>query len=461
MAYATFLTRVAAAHSFDLSKQKGTPIVSQWQRSHDLYKLAEQTLAGGVSSNVRLLGKPHPLFFDRAEGAMIYDVDGNGYIDYVLAQGPMILGHSHPAVLDAVSAAMRKGQLYAGQHEGEIALAQKMVEIVPSAELCRFGLSGSEMVQAAMRLARAATGRNLILRFEGHYHGWFDNVLISVAPPLDKAGPREQPNVLPGTAGQTASALQDFVVLPFNDLALVEALFARQGESIAAIMLEPMMCNTGAIPPEPGFLQGLRRLCDQYGSILYFDETITGFRLSLAGAQGYFGVTPDLSSFAKAMAGGFANAALVGKRELMVRFAQDVNHSGTFNSNVISMAASVAAIAELERDNGAVYRHIHERGTQLMTGLAELGRRLEVPLHVQGLPCAFHVSFTAEPPLHDYRDWAAKCDKERYNAFTLAMLTHGVRLIGRGIWYISAAHTEDQIAQTLEAAEKSLAKVYA
>ena len=435
--------------------------MSKWQRSQELYELAQQTLAGGVSSNVRLLGKPHPLFFDRAEGAMIYDVDGNGYIDYVLAQGPMILGHSHPAVLDTVNDAMRRGQLYAGQHEWEIALSQKMVEIVPSAELCRFGLSGSEMVQAAMRLTRAVTGRTLILRFEGHYHGWFDNVLISVAPPLDKAGPREQPNVLPGTVGQTASALEDFVVLPFNDLVLVEALFARQGREIAAIMLEPMMCNTGAILPEPGFLQGLRRICDQHGALLYFDETITGFRLSLAGAQGYFGVTPDLSSFAKAMAGGFANAALVGKRDYMIRLAQDVNHSGTFNSNIISMAASVAAIAELERDNGAVYRHIERMGTQLMAGLADIGRRHALPLHVQGLPCAFHVSFTEDPPLRDYREVAAKCDKERYNEFTTAMLARGVRLIGRGIWYVSAAHTEEHIARTLEAAEEALAKIYA
>jgi glutamate-1-semialdehyde 2,1-aminomutase len=372
----------------------------------------------------------------------------------------MILGHSHPAVLDAVNTAMRKGQLYAGQHEWEIALAQKMVEIVPSAELCRFGLSGSEMVQAAMRLARAVTGRNLILRFEGHYHGWFDNVLVSVAPPLDKAGPREHPNILPGTVGQTASALQDFVVLPFNDLALVEDLFARQGDQIACIMLEPMMCNTGAIPPEPGFLQGLRRLCDQHGALLYFDETITGFRLSLAGAQGYYGVTPDLSSFAKAMAGGFANAALVGRRDLMIRFAQDVNHSGTFNSNVISMAASVAAIAELEKDDGAVYKHIDRLGHRLMDGLRELGQRHEIPLHVQGLPCAFHVSFTEQPPIRDYRDYAAKTDKERYNDFTLAMLTRGVRLIGRGIWYVSAAHTDAQIDQTLAAADQALAEVF-
>lgn len=431
----------------------------QWQRSQELFQRAKQSLAGGVSSNVRLLTKPFPLFFERAEGAMIYDVDGNGYIDYVLGQGPMILGHSHPAVLAGVNAAMQKGQLFAGQHELEITVAEKMVELVPGAELCRFGLSGSEMVQAAMRLARAITGRTKILRFEGHYHGWFDNVLISVAPPVDKAGPREHPNVLPGTPGQTASALEDFFVLPWNDLALVEQLFAEHGSEIAAVMTEAMMCNTGAIPPEPGFLAGLRRLCDEYGTLLYIDETITGFRLGLQGAQGRFGVTGDLSSFAKAMAGGFANAALVGKRAYMQRFAEGVNHSGTFNSNVISMAASAAAIAELEKDGGAIYPQLEQNGTRLMEGIRQSGQRLGLPLHVQGLPTAFHVSFTELPAIRDYRDYALHCDKERYSRFCVAMLNRGVRLIERGVWYISAAHTEDQLAQTLAAVEGALQEV--
>lgn len=431
----------------------------QWQRSQELFQRAKQSLAGGVSSNVRLLTKPFPLFFERAEGAMIYDVDGNGYIDYVLGQGPMILGHSHPAVLAGVNAAMQKGQLFAGQHGLEITVAEKLVELIPGAELCRFGLSGSEMVQAAMRLARAITGRTKILRFEGHYHGWFDNVLISVAPPVDKAGPREHPNVLPGTPGQTASALADFFVLPWNDLALVEQLFAEHGHEIAAVMTEAMMCNTGAIPPEPGFLAGLRRLCDDYGTLLYIDETITGFRLGLQGAQGRFGVTGDLSSFAKAMAGGFANAALVGKRAYMQRFAEGVNHSGTFNSNVISMAASAAAIAELEKDGGAIYQQLEQNGTQLMAGLRQVGQRLGLPLHVQGVPTAFHVSFTELPAIRDYRDYALHCDKERYSRFCVAMLNRGVRLIERGVWYISAAHTEDQLAQTLAAVEGALQEV--
>ena len=206
--------------------------MTQWQRSRTLFEEAQETLAGGVSSNVRLLAQPHPLFFTRADGAMIYDVDGNEYIDFVLGQGPMILGHSHPAILDAVNDAMRQGQLFAGQHELEITLSRKLVELVPCAELCRFGLSGSEMVQAAMRLARAATGRTKILRFEGHYHGWFDNVLLSVAPPLALAGQRERPNVVLGTPGQIASAATDFFVLPWNDLDLVERLFAEEGDSI-------------------------------------------------------------------------------------------------------------------------------------------------------------------------------------------------------------------------------------
>ncbi len=435
--------------------------MQKWARSQELLERSKRTLAGGISSNVRLLAKPLPLFFDRAEGAMIYDVDGNGYIDYMLGQGPMILGHSHPAVLDAVNAAMRKGQLYAGQHELEFLVSERLVELIPSAELCRFGLSGSEMVQAAMRLARAITGRTKILRFEGHYHGWFDNVLISVAPPLDQAGPRERPSVVPGTPGQTASALEDFYVLPWNDLTLVEELFAEHGHEIAAIMTEPMMCNTGAITPEPGFLAGLRRLCDEHGSLLYFDETISGFRLGLSGAQGRFAVTPDLSSFAKAMAGGFANAALVGKADHMRRFVEGVNHSGTFNSNVIAMAASAAAIAELEKDDGAIYQQLDQIGTQLMDGLRELGERHSLPLHVQGVPTAFHLSFTELDAIRDYRDFAQQCDQERYSHFVVAMLEAGVRLIGRGIWYLSAAHTEEHVEQTLQAADQALAKVAA
>jgi len=434
--------------------------MTQWQKSKELWERSKQTLAGGISSNVRLTAKPHPMFFERAEGAMLYDVDGNAYIDYLMSQGPMILGHTPHNVLDAVNTAMRQGQLYAGQHMLEIEVAEKLVELIPSAELCRFGLSGSEMVQAAMRLGRAVTGRSKILRFEGHYHGWFDNVLINVGTPLDEAGSRERPKPSIASKGQMTSVLEDFVVLPWNDLSLVESLFAEMGDEIAVIMCEPMMCNTGAIMPSEGYLQGLRRICDEYGALLYLDETITGFRLGLDGAQARFGVTPDLSSFAKAMAGGFANSALVGKREYMERFAVDVNHSGTFNSNVISMAASKATLIELEKDDGAVYRHMDAFGQALIDGIRDIAGRLELPVLVQGLPTAFHVSFTEAEAIKDYRDYATLCDKERYGEFTVALLEQGLRLSARGIWYISAAHTQEQVAPTLDAVEVALKQVW-
>lgn len=435
--------------------------MTQWQKSKELWERSKQSVAGGISSNVRLSAKPHPLFFDRAEGAMLYDVDGNAYIDYLMSQGPMILGHSPQGVLDAVNTAMRQGQLYAGQHMLEIEVAEKLVELIPSAELCRFGLSGSEMVQAAMRLGRAVTGRSKILRFEGHYHGWFDNVLINVGTPLDEAGARERPKPSIASKGQTTSVLEDFVVLPWNDLELVESLFAEMGDEIAVIMCEPMMCNTGAILPNDGYLEGLRRICDEYRALLYLDETITGFRVGLQGAQGRFGVTPDLSSFAKAMAGGIANSALVGKREYMERFAIDVNHSGTFNSNVLSMAASKATLAELQRDDNAVYRHMDIIGQALIDGIREIAQRLKLPVLVQGIPTAFHVSFTEAEAITDYRGYVTLCDKERYSDFTVALLEQGLRLSARGIWYISAAHTQEQVTKTLESVDVALKKVWA
>lgn len=430
-----------------------------WHRSKELWERSKQSLAGGISSNVRANVKPFPIFFERAEGAMIYDVDGNAYVDYMLGQGPMILGHSRKAVLDAVDTAMRRGQLYGAQHELEIEVSEALVRLIPCAELCRFGLSGSEVVQAAMRLARAVTGRTVILRFEGHYHGWFDNVLLNVATPIELTGSRERPQPFLNSPGQAESVLGDCVVLPWNDLDLVEALFDEMGDSIAAIMTEPMMCNTSAILPASGYLEGLRRICDQNGALLFMDEIITGFRLGLHGAQGRFGVTPDLATFAKAMAGGFPCAALVGKHEHMIRFAEDVNHSGTFNSNVVSMAAAAATISELDRDNGAVYLSMDEIGETLMVGIRAIAKQLDVPLLVQGLPTAFHLSFTELPAIRDYRDYALHCNKDLYNHFVEAMLRQGVRLTTRGVWYISGEHTQMHVEQTLASVEIALKEV--
>src|SRR5262245_37822103 len=277
-----------------------------WTRAESdaMLARAKAVLAGGVNSQCRA-GPNLPLFFERAEGARLYDVDGNAYLDYALGQGPMLLGHTPPAVIETVRQSLGRGQLYAGQYEEEILLAERLQRIVPCAELLRVGNSGSEAVQTALRLARGATGRVKYLKFEGRYHGWLDSTLISVAPPLEQAGDRAAPNPIPGTQGQTASVLEEVLALPWNDLELLRRTVEAHRGEIAAIITEPMMCNTSAIPPAPGFLEGMRALCDAHGIVLIFDEIITGFRLSLGGAQQKFGVTPDLAVFGKAMASGY------------------------------------------------------------------------------------------------------------------------------------------------------------
>lgn len=252
----------------------------------------------------------------------------------------MFLGHSPPEVLDFVTQALRDGQLYGAQHELEIKLAEQFQGHAPCAELARFCNSGSEAVHAAIRAARAATGRDKILRFEGHYHGWYDEALVSTAPSLEQAGPSDEPTPVLGSGGQLPSAGANIIVQSWNDVHLLRQTLARHGGELAAVIMEPVMCNSACIPPLPGFLQAARDLCTEYGIALIFDEVITGFRLDLSGAQGYFGVTPDLATYGKAMANGFPIACLAGKRHLMQPIGDlQVNHSGTYNSNVMVTAA--------------------------------------------------------------------------------------------------------------------------
>ena len=418
---------------------------------------SQEFLAGGVSSNVRRSQKPWPIFFERGHGCRLIDVDGNEYIDYLLGQGPMLLGHCPPDVAAAVNEALNTGQLFGGQHEREITLSERMCQILPCAELVRFGGSGSEVVQAAIRLARAYTGRSRIVKFEGHYHGWLDNVLVSVHPPLDQAGPRESPIPVPGSKGQDPAAIANTLVRPWNDAALLKQTFEEYGESLAAVIMEPMMCNTHAIVPQPGYLEGARRLCDEYGVVLIFDEVITGFRLGLSGAQGRFGVTPDLALFGKAMAAGFPIGCLAGAARLMELIASgEVVHAGTFNSNLMAIAAADAATNMLRQDTGKTYETMTGYGEALMQGIREIGARLGVSLLVEGLPTAFAVAFTDRPAILDYREYVQHCDHERYEDFALALFEQGVNVAGRGIWYLSTAHTANDVEVTLEAVEYAL-----
>lgn len=427
-----------------------------YSKSAALLERSKKVLAGGVSSEFRKMNYPHAMFYTHGKGSRIYDVDGNEYLDFTLSQGPLILGHSRSEVLNAVAQYSASGQLFAGQHIHEIELAEKLNELIPSAELMRFCLDGSEAVHTAFRVARAKTGRQRFLRFEGHFHGWLDNVSWGFsAPSVDVLGSPEQPNAIPWTEGLPQSSRDEFMILPWNDLALFEKTIWANYKDIAAVITEPFMCNNGCIPPAEGFLQGLRDICTEFGIALIFDEVITGFRLGLSGAQGYFEVTPDLSIFAKAFASGYPISAIVGKREWMELIEQGkVIHAGTMNSSNATVAAALATVTLLQQENP--YERMFTLGKQLMHGLRSIAQKYGLNMLVQGPGPMFNTSFTTLPQVHNYRDLLT-ADKQLLGKFIAGMHNHGVRIIGRGLWYISAAHTQADIEQALSVADQVLA----
>ena len=412
-------------------------------------------LPGGVNSNFRMGISPTPLVFERAEGPYLYDVDGNRLIDYYLGMGPMILGHNPEPVLKAVTEQLKYGILYAGQSEIEFEAARLFCEIVPCAEMVRFNCAGSEVVQAALRVARAATGRSIIVKFEGHYHGWLDNVLWSIAPTPDQFGPETSPTPIPASAGQDLPAGQHTEVLTWNNLSILEARL-RRGD-VAAVIMEPAMCNTSAIAPAQGYLEGVRKVCSETGTILIFDEIITGFRLAPGGAQQRLGVIPDLATFGKAIANGFPVSALAGRRDLMEQMATGgVLHGGSYNALPAAMAAVVATLNELNRPETSSY--LEEQGKKLMTGIKDALADADVEAQVQGFPQIFHVALGTSTPFSNYRDSLA-ADKARYVNFTTALLSHGVRALERGAWFLSTAHDDAVIDETIAAVEAAAKEV--
>jgi glutamate-1-semialdehyde 2,1-aminomutase len=427
--------------------------VSKMSESRRYDEMARTRIPGGVNSNVRLSGSP--ICFASGSGSHLTDLDGNTYIDYALGMGPNILGHAPPAVIEEVARTLGRGQLFAGQNALEFKLADKFCSCVKSAELVRFGLSGSEMVQAALRVARAFTGRSEVIKFEGHYHGWFDNILINQNGPVAAAGdPLPRPHHLQ-SAGQSPHASDDIAVLPWNDIEAIDRYVNANASKIAAIITEPVMLNTGGIQPEPGYLQHLRRVTKAHNIVLIFDEVITGFRVALGGAQALYGVEPDLSVFAKALGAGFPVAALAGRKDIMELFGSGrVNHSGTYNANLVSISAALATLRELSAEGQPAYKKINAVGVKLMEGMTAAARRAGVSLQVTGLPSAFHTCF-ADHPIRDYASYA-RADHKRLGVFLAALLESGVRPTGRGTWFVSAAHTESDVASTLEAVERAL-----
>ncbi len=418
-----------------------------FERSKQMIEEASQVLPGGVNSNFRLGMKPTPLVFERGEGPFLFDVDGNRLIDYYLGMGPMILGHNPASVIEAVRAQLDSGILFAGQTEIEREAARLVCEMVPSAEKVRFSCAGSEVVQAAWRLARASTGRSVIVKFEGHYHGWLDSVLWSVAPPADQHGPLEAPIPVPASAGQDLRAGENTEVLPWNDLELVTQRLERG--DVAALIMEPAMCNTSTILPAEGYLQGVRDVCTETGTVLIFDEVITGFRVAPGGAQQLFGVTPDLTTMGKAIANGFPLSCLAGRADLMDLFVTgEVMHGGTYNAQPSTMAALVATLTELAKPE--TFDALTTQGNRLKEGIARALADAGVQARVEGFPQVFHVGFGVEDPVTDYRS-SLQADKARYIRFTEALHYKGVRSLERGAWFMSSTHTADVVDETIEA----------
>jgi glutamate-1-semialdehyde 2,1-aminomutase len=412
-------------------------------------------LAGGVNSNIRLTERPFPLCFTRGRGATLEDIDGHTYIDYVLGMGPVILGHNDARVGAAIIEAVGRGLTFAGQHPDEVEVAERICAAVPSVEMVRCTGSGSESVHAALRFARAATGRWKVFRFEGHYHGWMDTIYVGQRP--DEEGPAAP--AIPGTPGQPAAALQDVLVLPWNKPEALEAAAHLYRGQIAAIILEPILCNTGVISAKPGYVEAIRAICDREQAVLIFDEVITGFRVALGGAQSLLGIRPDLTVFGKAIANGFPLSAVGGRRDIMEPVgAASVMHGGTYNGNLPAMAAARATLDALSEADGAVYRRITETGRTLMDGLRRIAAETGVAVLIQGPGPIFYMWFTAKPAIDDPR--TAKTEgAEARTVFAQAMLRRGVRLVPDGRWYVSASHTPDLLAQTLEAAREAFLEV--
>ncbi|MEN3284470.1 MAG: glutamate-semialdehyde -aminomutase [Solirubrobacteraceae bacterium] len=421
-----------------------------FDRSRELHARASQSLAGGVSTAFRMFERPVPLFIKEARGAELVDVDGNRYVDFVAGFGPIVLGHADPVVSEAAVDAVSGPQQIGAQHEGEIALAEALCEHVPAFERVRLSLSGSEAVHAALRLARAATGRQLVLKFAGHYHGWLDGVFTATS------------HVAPGypeSRGQSVSALAGIRVIEWNDEQALREAFATAGSQLAAVIMEAIPCNQGFLYPRDGYLELARQLCDDAGTVLIFDEVITGFRLGLGGAQALTAVTPDLAVVAKAMANGYPISAFGGRADLMELVASNrVVHAGTYNGGGVSVAAALATIERLADPTFEAHERMRRLGRRLMYGLQDVAARHDHHLVAQGAGPVFFAWLTDRDEVTSYREHL-QADSAAYARWAELMLGEGVRVIPAGRWYLTAAHTEAHIDEALDAADRAFARL--
>jgi glutamate-1-semialdehyde 2,1-aminomutase len=428
---------------------KPAPARRSLDKSREMFEALSAVMAGGIGSADRALVSPHPIFISHGAGSWMWDVDGNDYVDYLLGYGPLVLGHAHPKLVEVIEAQLRRGTIYGASHTIELTAAERLTSLMPSMEQVRFGQSGTEAVQSAVRLARAATGRPLIVKFEGHYHGWADQVAVSYAPGESAAGPSEAPVPVPMSEGQPPGTYQDVIVLGWNDLQAVQELFAARAGEIAAVLTEPIACNMGVIEPEPGYLRGLRELCDAHGALLIFDEVQTGARVGLSGAQGLYGISPDLTCLGKAISGGFPVSVLGGRRDLMKLMGdRRVFQAGTYNTNPLCLAAIVAVLDRLAEPG--TYEQMESMSRRLRSELAEIAA--PIGCRVQGSATLFGLSF-GPGAMRTMRDgW--RNDAAKMMEFKRALWSVGIytKPTPRDIWYVSTEHSADDIDVTLERA---------
>ncbi len=423
-------------------------------RSAALFQRAQGSIAGGVNSGIRKLETPVPLYFTHGRGARIWDVDGNEYIDFKLGQGALLYGHAPAGMAEAIGAQAKRGLHWAGQSELECEVAERVQQMIPSAELVRFNNSATEAVLTAFRLARAHTGRPLILRFEGHYHGWADEGLVGFANPAGAWGDDEHPAQTHPSKGVIPEVLGKFVVARWNDVAHLRRRVDEFRGQIAAIIFEPALCNTCCIEPVPGLMAAIRELCDRDGMLMISDETITGFRFGASCAQGYYGYKPDLTILGKAIGGGTPFAALAGTKAAMAKILSgEVVHAGTLNGNPLCLAASKWSLDTILAAGAEHPKGTQRLGRKLMDGLAQLAKAAGVPLHPQGPGLAFHTVMlkpgAATGPINDYRDYVRRHDAPRWAHLRRCLLEEGVSSIERGLWSISLAHTDADIDEAL------------
>jgi glutamate-1-semialdehyde 2,1-aminomutase len=420
-------------------------------RSRKLFEEAKKHIPGGVNSPVRAFRSVggDPLFIKKAKGSKIYDADGKAYVDYVLSWGPMILGHAHPRVSAALKKAVASGTSFGAPTELEITLAKMVKKAVPSIELVRMVSSGTEATMSAIRVARGHTGRDKILKFDGGYHGHGDSLLV-------KAGSGVATFGLPDSPGVPADLAKFTMTVAYNDLAAVKEIASREGDQIACIIVEPVAGNMGCVPPEPGFLEGLRQVCDQYGIVYIFDEVMTGFRVAYGGAQQLYKIKPDLTCLGKVIGGGLPVGAFGGRRDIMEKVAPigPIYQAGTLSGNPLAMTAGIETLKLLAKPG--VYKTLEKSSAELEQGLREAAREAGIPTTINRVGSMF-TSFFTDRKVKDFAS-AKTSDTTKFGNFFRAMLKNGVNLAPSQFEaaFMSLAHTRADIAKTIEAARKSM-----